>query len=183
MKNTVHLLLMVLLIALLAACKTATEVEITPTASDAATTVAAEVESTQAVEPTGTPVPERVVVACLGNEPETLFLYGGASSAMWTVLEAIYDGPFDRIDGVLQPVILKEVPTVENGGITFNLVDTFEGQLVVDAKGNHTVLTAGTIIMPAGCTNLSCAVEWQPDAGIDMDMMSVEFELDSGLTW
>lgn len=183
MKIIVRLLLLILLITLMTGCKPASETDVPPAVEEIIPTVVTNEESATEVEPSATPLPERVVVACLGNEPETLFVYGGASSAMWTVLEAIYDGPFDRIDGELQPVILTEVPTVENGGITFSLVDTAEGQIVVDAEGNLTVLSAGTPILPAGCTNSSCAVEWQPDAGMDMDVMNVQFELLPELTW
>lgn len=184
MKNSIHLLLLgFVIILLLASCNDVPETSIPEEA--VASPEAVEVEPVEEVEPTATttPIPERVLVTCLGYQPDTLFLYGGASSSMWTVLEAIYDGPFDRVDGELQAVILTDVPTVENGGITFGLVDTAEGQLVVDAEGELTVLTAGTMILPAGCTNASCAVEWQPELGLDMDQMSVQFELLPGLTW
>lgn len=186
MKKTVPILILAIwLLTLVAAC---TEDAAAPTStSEPQSDVNSGPENgpTQAATatPTATPVPERVMVVCLGNEPETLFLYGGASSAMWTVLEAIYDGPFDRVEGELQTPILAEVPLVENGAITFELVDTTQGQTVVDASGNLATLLPGTMILPAGCTNADCAVEWQPEQGIDMETMQVQFELRPGLTW
>ena len=185
MKRPLRLLLLGVLIALLfSACQT-TPQTVVPMVEEVPE---AEVEPEEPtpepeVASTNTPEPEKVLVVCLGNEPDTLFLYGGASSSMWTVLEAIYDGPFDRVDGEIQTTILREVPTVENGAITFSPIDTAEGQLVVDANGNLVTLQSGTLILPAGCTNSSCAIEWRPDMGYDMETMSVEFELLPGLTW
>ncbi|MEE4195694.1 MAG: ABC transporter substrate-binding protein, partial [Anaerolineae bacterium] len=185
MKKSLHLLLLgLLIVVLLTACSTPLETSV-PAGEEP--TVSEENTEDPTPEPeataTNTPEPEKVLVVCLGNEPETLFLYGGASSAMWSVLEAIYDGPFDLVDGELQTTILTQVPTVDNGAITFSLVDTSEGQLVVDASGSLVALQPGTMVLPAGCTNSSCAVEWQPASGIDMETMSVQFELQDGLTW
>lgn len=185
MKKTARLLLLIAcLTVFLFACRKAPQATAIPVETAAPVVDGQEDVEAEAV-PTETtaPAPERVLVMCLGNEPETLFLYGGASSAMWTVLEAIYDGPFDRVDGSLQTTILTNLPSVENGAITFELVDTAEGQAVVDAAGNLTTLVAGTKILPAGCTNAGCAIEWQPDLGIDMEKMVVQYELLPGLTW
>ena len=183
MKKTLRLLLLCgSLLILLVSCNPSSD-EVASQEEETPTVEAAETEPTAAPTATVTPVPERVLVTCLGYEPETLFLYGGASSAMWTVLEAIYDGPFDHMESQLHSVILEEVPSVENGAITFAPVDVAQGQLIVDAEGELKALTPGTVIFPAGCTNAGCAVEWQPDAGLQMDKMSVAYELLAGLTW
>ncbi|MFN7037261.1 MAG: hypothetical protein ACK4SN_12950, partial [Bellilinea sp.] len=48
--------------------------------------------------PTSTPVPPRELTICVGQEPLSLYLYGGSGSrAMWNILEAIYDGPIDTL--------------------------------------------------------------------------------------
>jgi len=46
---------------------------------------------------TATPAP-KVLTVCIGQEPETLYLYGGSSRSMWSVLEGVYDGPVDTVN-------------------------------------------------------------------------------------
>ncbi|HOW92622.1 MAG TPA: hypothetical protein PK883_09925, partial [Anaerolineaceae bacterium] len=41
------------------------------------------------LSPTPTPVPPKTLVVCLGAEPQNLYLYGDASRAKWSILEAI----------------------------------------------------------------------------------------------
>ena len=48
---------------------------------------------------TATPQKTETLTICLGKEPATLFFYDESSQAMWSVLESIYDGPFDIGDG------------------------------------------------------------------------------------
>ncbi len=176
---------LLLLLLTLAACTGTPEPTPASTTSSPTTIAAVEEPTTEAPTPTEilTPEPELVLVVCLGREPETLFLYGGNSAAMWSVLEAIYDGPFDTLDGQPQAVILQNVPSVENGGVAFEPLAVEAGDMVVDADGAMTALQPGTQILPSGCTNRSCAIEWQPDEEISMDVMQVTYELLPGLTW
>ena len=68
-------------------------------------------EQPTAVEPTPEPTaaPLETLTVCLGKEPSTLFFYNESSQAMWSVLEGIYDGPFDYVNGEAVPVIFDEV--------------------------------------------------------------------------
>jgi ABC-type transport system substrate-binding protein len=44
------------------------------------------------------PTPARSLVICLGQEPDTLYPFGSSAPSMWSVLEAVYDGPFDMLE-------------------------------------------------------------------------------------
>ena len=150
-----------------------------PTTTAAPETAAAE----NTVTPLPTPIPERSLVICLGQEPETLFLYGGASESMWSVLEAIYDGPFDQVNYETLPAILAEVPSVENGGVVFREVAVAEGDIIVDAEGSLTSLQSGVQVLPAGCTNPDCAVEWTSGVDLTMEQMQITFFILPGILW
>ena len=62
--------------------------------------------ATPTTTPTPTAVPLKTLVVCLGDEPTSLYLYGNASQSMWSVLESLYDGPFDTVNYQPQPVIM-----------------------------------------------------------------------------
>jgi peptide/nickel transport system substrate-binding protein len=62
-----------------------------PTATPAAL-VTPTASPTPLPSPTPTALP-KVLTICVGQEPNTLYPYGGTSRSMWSVLEAIYDGP------------------------------------------------------------------------------------------
>lgn len=132
---------------------------------------------------TQTPVPTRTLVMCLTSEPQTLYLYGGSSRSMWSVLEAIYDGPFDTRGYSVQPVILEEIPSLSNGAAVLQPVPVKEGDLVVDVDGNLAALAAGTRVLPAGCTRPDCALAWDGQGELSMDQLVVTFRLLPGLTW
>ena len=67
------------------------------------------------VAPTVPPTPEptaapKILTVCLTEEPSSLYIYGTSSRAAWSVLEGIYDGPFDAVDYAGKPVILERCP-------------------------------------------------------------------------
>src|SRR3972149_8081829 len=84
---------------LLAACATPTaEVIIQTVPPETIIQTAAPIRETVVVQPTAPPVapPEpRTLVICQGQEPDTLYLYGGSMLAASHVQQAIYDGPID----------------------------------------------------------------------------------------
>ncbi len=67
--------------------------------------------------PTATPVPERTLVICLGQEPDSLYPYGSRTEVAQSVLQAVYDGPFDPVSFDFQPVILEKTPNLADGVI------------------------------------------------------------------
>ncbi len=132
---------------------------------------------------TATQTPPRSLVICLGQEPETLYAYGSSSRSMWSVLEAVYDGPIDTRSFRSQPVILQNIPDLTNGGAKIEAVDVTGGEEVVDAEGSLTTLSAGTLVLPSGCSDQGCAVSYDGVGTLQMDRLTLTYSLLPGLTW
>lgn len=133
--------------------------------------------------PTPTSIPPKTLVVCIGSEPQNLYLYGDASRAKWSVLEAIYDGPIDTENYEPAPVILQDVPTLDNGGITLQAVAVSEGDPVANVTGDIVALKKGVRVFPAGCTSAACALEWDGETELELSQMVVNFKLMEGVTW
>jgi peptide/nickel transport system substrate-binding protein len=132
---------------------------------------------------TATAVPLKTLVVCLGDEPKSLYMYGDSSQSMWSVLESIYDGPFDTINYEPQAVIVKEVPTQDNGGVEVKSAAVSEGDLVANTEGDVVALEKGVTVFPAGCTTSGCAVAWDGSSPLSLSQMSVTFKLLDGIKW
>lgn len=133
--------------------------------------------------PTATIPPPRNLVVCLGQEPQTLYAYGSASRSTWSVLEAVYDGPFDTRDYGIQPVIFEKLPNLQDGSAVLQPVTVRQGDEVVDAAGNLVNLNQGARVYPAGCQGEECALNYDGASEIQMDQMTVTFKLLPGLKW
>jgi len=150
----------------------------------------------QEVVVTATPAPvvpteaaPRTMVLCLGQEPDTLYIYGGNMAAAGNVQQAFYDGPIDGNSFAYQPVILEKLPSIADGDAAITAVDVVEGDSVVDDAGNPATLTAktaeaaGTLVRPAGCRAADCAVEYDGTNVTQMDQLSATFVLKAGILW
>ncbi|MCD4672829.1 MAG: hypothetical protein K8R77_09215 [Anaerolineaceae bacterium] len=166
-------LLLLLLVLLLTACQPAAE-EPTPLPPTS--------EPVQPA-PTATLAPPKTLVVCLRQEPSTLYVYGGSSQSMWSVLEAVYDGPFDSRQFGVQPVILEKLPDFENGDAAFAAQDVAAGDLVVDADGKLVALEKGVQVLPAGCSGQDCVISWDGNTPLQMERLELKFLLLPGLTW
>lgn len=160
-----------LIIAALAACE-----------PGATATIPATSEPTQAAA-TPTAIPQKTLVVCLGYEPTSLYMYKESSRAMWSVLEALYDGPIDTVNFQAQPVILDTLPTVENGGITLSSTAVKAGDEVANVEGDIVALTKGVVVFPEGCTSSECAVAWDGTSDLKITQMSAQFKIKAGITW
>jgi peptide/nickel transport system substrate-binding protein len=120
---------------------------------------------------------------CLTAEPSTLYLYGGNAPAMWSVLEAVYDGPFDTRGYSVQPVILQSAPGLESGDAVLQPAPVQRGAAVVDVAGNLVALEAGVNVLPSGCAGPECAVAWDGQSELVMDQLTVTFRLLPGILW
>lgn len=169
MKNTLFTILMGSL--LLAACSGGQKAQMQIT--EAAPTTA----------PTATPEKLDTLTICLGEEPQSLYLYGGSTQAMWSVLEAIYDGPIDIQNNTQVPVILNELPTLDNGGIQLQSVAVTQGDRVANIQGDVVALEKGVKVFPEGCTSPTCAVEWDGVSELNLVQMSATYSLLPGLLW
>ena len=133
--------------------------------------------------PTGTPVQPRHLTVCIGQEPQTLYAYGGSSRSMWSVLEAIYDGPIDTVNFQPVPVIISEIPSQANGGLTLSAVTLNAGDEVVNTDGDLVALTTGVQYFPEGCASLDCATAYGGAGEVRVAQMSLEYQLIDGITW
>ena len=128
--------------------------------------------------PTATPVPPKELTICQGQEPNTLFIYGGPSRAARNVLEAVYDGPVDTRDYALVPVILERLPSLEYGDAAHRTVLVGEGDLVVDASGASVELRPNVTVKNAAGAEVVFG-----GGVISMTQMVVTFTLRSDVTW
>ena len=95
--------------------------------------------STIEATPPATAAPaSRSLTICLGDEPNTLYPYGGLNAAARSVLSAIYDGPIDVQEYGYEPIILEKIPTLEDGDAQLTKVTVQAGDQIVAADGNVT---------------------------------------------
>ena len=128
--------------------------------------------------PTPTPLPPKELTVCQGDEPNTLFIYGGPTLAARNVLDALYDGPIDTPSYDFEPVILERLPTLENGDATVRTVYAAEGDRVLDANGKVVELS------PEMSVENAVGEEVIFDgAVISMTQVVVTFTLRADVTW
>lgn len=133
--------------------------------------------------PTFTPEPPRNLTICLGQEPQSLYVYGSATRSSWSVLEAVYDGPVDTRNFVAQPVILEKIPDLNAGDAGYQPATVKAGDEVLDANGDLVSLAQGVTVFPSGCREMSCAVAWNGQGEFQMDRLQITFKLIGGLKW
>lgn len=100
-----------------------------------------------------------------GQEPETLFLYGGSMLAMTHITNSFYDGPIEGLTYDYQPVILTALPKLENegSGASLDLVAVEAGDQYVDPETQEVVTATETVA--------------------DLPQLTINFEFVDGLTW
>jgi peptide/nickel transport system substrate-binding protein len=133
----------------------------------------------QALEPAS----QKTITICLGEEPESLYLYSINSQAANLIFQAIYDGPIDIENGKPLPVILEKIPNFEDGSAFFTSIEVSEGDDVVNTAGDPVLLQAGLQVFPSGCTSPQCAVEWDGVSPLQMDYITAAYTLKPGLNW
>ncbi len=141
--------------------------------------------STAVPAPTATSTlpPPRALVVCLGQEPSSLYVYKSSTRATWSVLEAVYDGPYDTRAFSVQPVILDGLPNPEDGSASIVPVSVEPGEDIVDADGNLSALVKGVRYLPSGCLDSSCAATWDGGGPVEMERLNLSFTLKPGLKW
>ncbi len=132
------------------------------------------------------PEEEKVMVICQGQEPDTLYVWGGAMLAASHIREAVFDGESwgggDTNSFGYQPVILEKLPTLADGDAIIQTVTAKEGDQVIDTVGDLITLEAGAMVRPAGCRTDECAIEYESGA-VEMDQMVVTYKMLAGVTW
>lgn len=132
--------------------------------------------------PTATPAPSALTV-CLGQEPNTLYPFGGPNAAARSVLASVNDGPIDMVGYDYQPVILTQLPSIENGDAQIVRTPIQAGAQVVDADGTLVLLAQGVRVRPAGCRGDDCIITYDGTTALEMDQMIVNFRMRPNLTW
>ena len=137
----------------------------------------------QASTPTPQPPALTSLTVCLGLEPNSLYPFGELNSAARSVLAAIYDGPFDTVGYEYQPVILTQMPSLDNGDAQIVPITVEVGDQVIDADGDLVTLEAGMRVRPADCRSDECAITYEGTLPLEMDQMIVTFRMRPDLTW
>jgi peptide/nickel transport system substrate-binding protein len=150
------------------------------------------VEVVQVVTQTPEPEGPRTLVICQGQEPDTLWAYGGSMLAAAHINEMIYDGykpgvagGFDLINFGYEPVILEKLPSLADGDAVIETTTASEGDSVVNATGDVVVLDPAAdppiLLIPSGGT-LEDAFEYI-GGDVELDQMEVTFKLLPDLLW
>lgn len=141
----------------------------------------------QTPEPQPTPTPSEPsqtgLTICMGQEPNSLYPFGELNTAAQNVLAAIYDGPIDTVAYEYQPVILTQLPSLENGDAQIVATDVQPGDTVLDANGSLIELKTGDRVRPAECRSDDCAITFDGVSPLEMDQMIVTFRLRPDLAW
>ena len=96
------------------------------------------------------------------QEPQTLFLYNAGMLTEQMVVDTLNDGPFDTLSNNLYPVILQELPTLENGGASLQSVSVRSGDRYLNENGE---------------------VAFWGGSETTMDQLVASFRLRNGLMW
>jgi len=129
----------------------------------------------------------KTLVICQGQEPDTLYVYGGSMLAATHIETALYDasalpGAVDDRSFGYQATITTKLPSLEDGDAEINMVTVSAGDTVVDAGGDPVELADGVIIKTDGCRSSDCATEYA-GGDVQMEQMAVTFTLLDNLVW
>jgi peptide/nickel transport system substrate-binding protein len=129
----------------------------------------------------------KTFVVCQGQEPDTLYIYGGSMLAASHVTSALYDSSAENIamddaGFAYQATITTKLPSLEDGDAVINTATATAGDTVIDDTGEPVELAEGVMYRPAGCRSTDCAVEYS-GGEVEMDQMEVTFTLLDGITW
>ncbi len=179
-----NLLIVILLLGLVACSQApASTLPAVLTSPVAATSQPTRTVSEPALTATLLPETSRLLTICLGREPTSLFYYDATSTSARDILAAIYDGPIDIRDYTAYPVILDKLPSLADGDARLEAVQVNPGDLVVNTSGNAVNLEAGVDYRPSGCSEMSCAQQYDGDQPAQMDRLVLDFKLLPGIQW
>jgi len=92
-------------------------------------------------------------------------------------MEAIYDGPIDYVNFQPSAVILDDIPTLTNDGISIEPIGVNPGIIVVGIDGNLSPLREGMLYKPSGCHDTSCAQTYTGQEPVLMDHAVVRYKI------
>ncbi len=111
------------------------------------------------------PVSGGTLVIGQGQEPDTLYFYGGSMLASRHVLNSIYDGPIEGLDYDFQAVTIESLPKIEEegSGAILELVSVEAGDRYVDPESQEVVTATESID--------------------ELQQLTAKFTIVEGLTW
>lgn len=112
------------------------------------------------------------------QEPASLFTLVEDAFVANLAYQMLRPRPYTSLNYDFQPVIIKELPTLENGGTTNNDVEVAEGAKVVDANGDVVDLAPGVKVKNAAGEEVEFT-----GGTVTMKQMVSRFEFIDGLTW
>lgn len=90
-----------------------------------------------AAQPTPTAVsPAKKLTICMGQEPDSLYLYGTKMAASHVILAAIFEPNITTHSYDWQPRGLETIPTLENGGARLETAVVQTGDIVLNSSGD-----------------------------------------------
>ncbi len=166
---------------ILTGCQAPTEIDIPITIPSQPTATVEE------IIPTPIP-PVKTLFVCMQQEPESLYiyneayLYGDTGDEANTILQALYDGPFELLQDEIRPVILEDLPGL-GAGVSFDAVEVGEFEVYLNPVTLQAEnLRLGDPYLPQGCRSSECIERYQGGT-VTMDRMIVEFRLREAVTW
>jgi len=95
------------------------------------------------------------------------------------LIHAVFNGvDYTNLSYDYQPVMLKQLPTIESGNARVEVVQVSEGEQVVDVDGNLVKLQPGTVILDAHGDEII-----YNGGAATMNQLVVKYEFVDGLTW
>lgn len=119
---------------------------------------------------TPTPLPPKVITICMGEEPESLYLYGDNSPAAIAIRHALYESPFTSLNFAYQPLALERIPSLASDDARLIRVPVTEGDRVVTADGSLTTLGPGITILDANGERVTYS-----DTSVTMLQLEVDY--------
>lgn len=149
-----------------------------PTAAPTPTAIASPVSSSTPLVPTR---PELIV--CLTHEPVSLYRYAlpepDGNLSREHILAALEDGPMDRVNFGVQPVLFEKLPAAADGDLRVDLMTVRAGDRVVDDLGRVVTLTAGvTLDLLDGA-----AAAFSGEGELQAPQVTARFVLQPDLRW
>lgn len=126
--------------------------------------------------------PPPTLRVCLGAEPEAL---DGYTDPDWTarLVGALLRTPVAhaQAQSLAAPWLVK-LPRLGEGDAVLQDVSVHEGDRIINAQGQVTVLRQGEKIRPSGCGSATCEIEYKGEA-LRLPQMTVTYTLRSDWRW
>ncbi len=118
------------------------------------------------------------VILGLTQEPTTLFAPVEDTYVAEIILDLLTSRAITAKDYAYQPAALKQLPTLENGDATLNVVEVTEGDMVWNTSGEAVQLAPNVEILHAHGDTIV-----YNGGTVEMNQLTVTFHLVDGLTW